>query len=64
MIFFGFAAAGTGVVPGAVAGAGVVVEVCAAGGGEDVVGELVEILVGVGVVEAFVEAVDEDSWVW
>ncbi len=28
------------------------------------VGELVEIVVGVWVVKAFGEAVDEDSWVW
>lgn len=37
---------------------------CSSGNLEDVLGEIVEITVGVGVVEALSESVDEDSGVW
>ncbi len=39
-------------------------EICAAGFGEDVVGELVKVVVCVGVVEAFRESEDEDTFIW
>lgn len=60
-VFFGLAAAGTGVVPGSVAGAGPGVWVRAARVLEDVSDEVVRVVVGVGVVETFREAVHEDT---
>lgn len=79
----GFAAARTGVVPGAVlscvlveakrklgwrkgayAEFGVERGVGAVGFFEDGGDHVVEVVVGVGVVEAFREAVHEDAWVW
>lgn len=51
------------VVPGPVSGTLKGCEVGAAGVLEDIFGEVVERVVGVGVVEALGEAVDEDTWV-
>ena len=39
------------------------VEVCSAGGGKDVVGQLIQVVVGIRIVEAFGKAEDEDACV-
>ncbi len=57
-------AAGARVVPGAVAETWVAVWVCAARLSEDGGDHVVEVMVGVGIVVAFAEAVDEDAWIW
>ena len=59
-----FAALGSWVIPGAVTRSGIVVEVGSARCGEDDVGKVVEVVVCIGIVEAFGEAVDEDSRIW
>ena len=52
------------IVPGVVATATIVVGIGPASVGEDVVCQLVEIVVCVGVVESFGETIDKDPWIW
>ena len=50
--------------PRTVAWTRIMVKVCAAGSSEDVVCQLIQVVVGIRIVEALRKAVNEHSWVW